>query len=250
MPAGFQSLADGIHTQLTNEDVYFTLSAKGVISGVWSQEGNNSGFVDIVLSGYSLADVPMFALKSASGTWSTLIADTASSLTYRVFRVGGADVNYFLFTNRSPSPNASKAGIELYKPNGQLVFASDTLIARPMGIFSGNLFGSSSYSGQPLAGKEIAHVPMKQGTYSYQNDVYGNLGSCLLPGGINGYSLTRTTGWQRSAVSVGVGSVSHAPRFSQVTLGNMFCSSVFTPNTNSSGGALSYSSLILDVTNY
>jgi len=251
MPAGFQSWTDGNIAQITDVDIFFTLSLKGTTAGVsWVQEGNNSGSYDLVISGYSLSDAPMLALKGP-GSWHTLIAATGSSLTFRIFRVGpSGDITYYFFTNRRPPVNASETGLEVYNAAGQVVYASDTLIARPMGVFSGNLFGSSSYSGQPIAGRDIAHVPIKQGTYSFQNDDYGNLGSCTVPGGISGYSLSRTTGFQRSAISVSTGSIASNPRESQVTLANMFCSPSFSPDISSSGSALSYQSLILDVTHF
>jgi hypothetical protein len=250
MPAGFQSWTDGNIAQITDVDIFFTLAIKGTTAGVtWVQEGNNSGYYDLVISGYSLSDAPMLALKGP-GSWHTLIAATGSSLTFRIFRVGSGDITYYFFTNRRPAVNASKSGLEVYNSAGQIVYASDTLIARPMGVFSGALFGSSSYAGQSISGRDIAHVPIKQGTYSFQNDDFGGLGSCTAPGGISGYSLTRTTGFQRSAIAASTGSIASAPRASQVTLANIFCSTSFSPDVSSSASALSYESLVLDVTHF
>lgn len=251
MPAGFQSWTDGNIAQITDTDIFFTLSAKGSSAGVsWIQEGNNSGYYDLVFSGYSLSDAPMLALSGASGSWHTMISATPSSLTFRIFSVLIGTVTHYLFTNRRPSTNASKSGLEVYNSSGQVVYASDTLIARPMGVFSGDLFGSSSYSGQSIAGRDIAHVPIKQGTYSFSNDDYGNLGSCTVPGGLSGYSLTTTTGFQRSAIATSTGSISSVPRSSQVTIGNIYCAPSFIPDRSNSNSALSYQSLILDVTHF
>lgn len=251
MPAGFQSFTDTGVDQIVDSDIFFTLSVKGTTAGAtWSQEGGNSGFTDVTFSGYSLADAPMIALKGP-GSWATLQSSTGSSLTFRIFNTSVPDVvTYYLFTNRRPPVNASKCGLEVYNSAGQIVYGSDTLIARPLGVFSGELFGSSAYSGAPIAGRDLAHVPIKQGTYSFLANDYGNLGSCTLPGGIPGYSLTQTTGFQRSALVASVGSISSNPRASTVTIGNIFCSASFNPDTSGSNSALSYKSLILDVTHF
>jgi len=243
MPAGFQSWTDGNISQITDVDIFFTLSVKSTTSGaVWSQEGGNSGFTDVTFSGYSISDAPMLALKGP-GSWATLQASTGSSLTFRIFSVSIASpITYYLFTNRRPPVNASKAGLEVYNSAGQIVYASDTLIARPMGVFSGDLFGSSSYSGQPISGRDIAHVPIKMGSYSYQTDTYAGLGSCFVggPGGPAGYSATRDTGFQRSAIAASTGSLVSAPRAGQVIISNVYCStSPFAP-PSSSGGSLNY----------
>jgi hypothetical protein len=250
MPAGFQSWTNEDFAQITDADIFFTLSVKGTTDGViWQQEGNNSAYCTVVFSGYSLSDAPMIAMKGP-GSWATLQSSSELSLTFRIFSVStSSPITYYLFTNRRPPTNASKSGLEVYNSDGQIVYASDTLIARPMGVFSGELFGSSSYSGQPINGRDIAHVPIKMGSYSFSNNIYGNLGSCSTPQG-PGYSLTQTTGFQRSAIATATGNISSAPRFSQVTISNIFCSPTFSPNTSSSGGSLNYQSLIVDVTSF
>lgn len=248
MPAGFQFWVEDLDDviQLADDEQFFSLFEKGVETDAqsWSQEGNNSGYRDVVISSFSTSDAPMMAVRSDSGgTWCSLIDTANGDLTYRIFRTGSGDVEWYLFAKKAPSLNASNLGLELWDENGNLVFASDMPPARPVGIYS-----DSGYSGLPLTGRKLAHAPMKEYRFSYRSITYAGIGSCQLGDG-PAYQHYEETGWTRSAIAVGGSSVSESNRSTQFGPVPYACFNTPSP-ASFTNNSPPFRTLILDVTNY
>ncbi len=243
MPTGLQVMLGGTATtQITNEDVYFSLFRKGIVTSqaTWSQEGGNSAYYDLTVTGVTMEDEPMLALRCTGGTWHEVISNAANSVTWRIYRTGGGDVLWYLFTAKSPE--AITFGLELYDINGQVIFNSGHPIARPLGVFA-----NGNYSGIDLAGRTLAHVPMKMSYYSYRLVTYRYP---VNMGGYDQYWVFQQTGWSRSAISINNQTI--AEQFRSMNIGPIpthyqMSMPLTVPNQSSSQ---EYASLILDVTYY
>lgn len=253
MPTGLEVFLPDGSIKLTNEDPILSLRDSGVISDSagWSQEGTNSGYFDVTVYGIQISSAPMIAVRSSSsiGTWAHIQGSSTGAVTFRIYRTGSGSVEWFVFSPPEPAylhppTNPSNSGLELYNSSNQLVFASETPVARPIGIYS-----NSGYSGLSLSGRTLAHAPIKQRTYSYTNYTHAGLGSCNI-GGQQGYQQYSETGWSRTAISVSGSSVNTANRFSQFGPVPTSCS-LSQPSTPSfSRISPEFSSLILDVSNF
>lgn len=251
MGVGFRSVVDGFNvTQITNEDFNFSLFAQGVLDNTgWASEGGgNSGYRDLVISGYAVADGPMMAISSASAVWCNIVSTAGGNLTYRIFRVGSDNVEWFFFTKKSPTDISPGAGLRLYKKVGGvrvLTYSSLFPVARPIGIYEDGV-----YSGISITGRKLAIVPIKQRTYSYNTYTAGGLGSCTAPGGFAAYQFYNAFGYSRTAIIASVGVLSTNNRFQNVGPIPYICSLSPFPSPSSSSLSDGYKALILDVTNY
>ncbi|QSX32631.1 hypothetical protein JYB87_12820 [Shewanella avicenniae] len=246
MPTGLQVMLGGTATtQITNEDVYFSLFSKGILTNQlsWAQEGNNSSVYELTINGVTADDEPMLALRCAGGTWAELASSTPNSVKYLIYRVGTADVLWYLFTAKSPA--AITDGLELYDIDGNVIFNSGHPIARPLGTFS-----NDGYSGLDLTGRTLAHVPMKMGATAYRFFTHGSLGSCMSGGAYPGYQTYQTEGWQRSAIAINNQTIAMEAR--EQRLGPYPYACLLNPPLTGMNNfqSLDYSSLILDVTYY
>lgn len=247
MTAGFRSWTDTGYEQLTDSDFNFSLFTKGILTSAgntWLSEGGNSGYVVLTISGYSTADVPMLALSSSSAVWGELVSSTGSSITYNVYRVGSSDVEWFLFCKKSPPVSAHGVGLRIFNSAGSLIYSSEYPIARPIGVYD-----QTGYTGIDITGRKLAIVPVKQRSYDFTSNTSGGLGTCTYNGTTPGYQVYTTSGFSRTAISAGVGSLGVNPRAMSVGPSPVYCSNtpVTQGNTRTSEG---FRALVLDVTNY
>lgn len=247
MAALIETWTDDGHLQITDDQIYFILEQKVSFDGSntgWGQYGNSGGTSrDVTFSGITLADAPMVAINSEAVTWARLISSTPTSLTYRISRGSSLAVNIFLFSKRRP-PNDSGL-VCLYADDGGCIFNSDFKVARPLGNYT-----QAGYSGIPIAGRTLAHVPQKLETANFNLFQNQGLGSCTINGNA-AYQVTNTTGWSEVHVRAGVGVLDRNVVSSQIGPIQYACvastSGVPLGQSYSSSG---WGSLILDVTKY
>lgn len=251
MPAGFQSFtADNNVTQLTNDGIFFSLVTKGVLTGSesWGQEGQNSATHSMTISGATLADRPLLALHSTTrSTWATLTSSDSNSVTYTVAATNSGIIEWFLFSMKDPLPNPSKSGLELRRDNGTLCFASDFPPVLPLGIID-----NDGYTGISVSGRKVAHIPIKESHYQFNNYTYAGVGSCLT-GGQPGSLQYLHFGFARSSVTAGMGVIAAAWNGRNRSFGPTQTGACMfgpqQPQTNQSNQPI-FKSLIIDVTNY
>lgn len=250
MATGLQTFLPGaVGVQFTNEVPILSLFRQGSFStsdGGWVQEGGNSGQRDFSVSipesvGYNV----MIALRSSQGCWAELVSRSGQTLNYRIFMVGSGTVQYFIYSDAPPPANPSRRGLELYH-QGRRTYASDYQPMLPLGIFSGaNVSGS--YSGIPLSGRRVAHVPVKAYSFSQRSMSYAGQGSCNA-GALPGWQVYQQESWTRSAIIAFSGSVSVNNR--QMTYGPYptYCSPALPQVQTNSTTYNGFRSLIIDVT--
>lgn len=252
MPAGFIARTDTGIIQISDQEIHFSLMDRGTLpSSGWAPEtGTSSGGaseqIDLIISGFSTADAPMLAISSARGTWAEIISSTSSGITYRIYRRVTSEspvVDWYFFSKKSP-PASTGAAMIIRNESNQIVFSSNYPPARVLGIFN-----QDGYSGAPITGKKLAHIPVKQRSTGFLSVTFAGIGSCTMGGSVPGYQHYRAEGSGRSSVYATVGDVGFGGyRGFQTGALPVFCSPSQQPQSNSYD-SLTYESIIIDVTN-
>jgi hypothetical protein len=208
MPAGMETTTPDGRVQLTTDMIYFRLEQKIDLpadSNGWAQFGTGSGQRDIFVAGLTVADGPLLALASQSFTWAEIVGTSGGGITWRVYRSGTNAVTLYVFSQRRPPVSAHMAGCELYEYAGPIVYSSDYPIIRPLGMLTNPAPGT--YSGVSLAGRSVAHVPIKQEVTSAVSFTSAGIGSCYYSS-VQGYQIYRRDQWSRGGVVAWGNSVS------------------------------------------
>ena len=241
MAVGFQSFTDNGVAQLTDQEVFFYLKEKRTMTSFSQQEFANSGFDDYTFSKPSNSDFMLGLKCDGAGTWYHVTSVSSTSVTFRVYRTATTnDVTGYFFTTGNPP--SSSGGLELFNSSGNRVFSSDYPVVRVAGVLSEN-----GYIGTSVSGKQLAHVPMKEGRFYSINRTFGGFGTCKIGGIIDGYQQFTQEQWVRTAIDTNDLSENNRSRnFGPFPTG---CFSSNTPSSNIYD-AREYRTLVIDVTNY
>ena len=243
---GHQSRTPDGYLQVTTGGIYWRY--EGLIdpgSTGWIGERVTS-FKEVFVAGYSLADQPVAALSSASGSFATIVA-AAGGINIRVTRIGSDPVMIYLFTNRRPTDPGM--GAVMYDANQKPVWSALTPTLNPIGVFD-----NAGYVGLPLAGRSCAHISQRRAATTELIFTAGNLGSCTYSGTSGtptaGYDIRRQDRDSATLVRCQGATVSaHGATF----LGSSTpfqCSTSPTPPSGAASVQSKYRSVIIDVTNF
>lgn len=247
MLSGIEIIHNEGRTQLSHDFTYFNLYTKVEINGLigWSQYGTTGSYQDVIISGISLADAPLAALSSAAGTYCEQINATSNSVTYRVYRKSSGNHSVWLYIFTVTASVISTEGLEIYDASGVLRFSANGKWCKIMGVYADGV-----YNGKSRTGRSCAHVPQKQMTSQYNIFTRGNLGSCTIGGGIQGYQVYQQTGWSRSVILCDGDLLSQDLISMQQGPFPVQCSTSSVIPSSSSSESPKYQSIIIDVTGY
>lgn len=167
MPAGFEVTNSYGTAMITDTSVVFSLLAKGSFS---YSESNTT--LTIALPRAPVNAILAVVPKAAPVTFNRVFNGNGMQLSYSVGSTIAQSFEWFLFDSAPPTPNSINAGLEVYKDNGTLVYASQTPVMKIVD-FAYNHF---TYSRVVPAGKKYA-VALAN-TYTYRiTEVYASLES-------------------------------------------------------------------------
>lgn len=256
MIAGFQSLHDDYTVQLTDEQVYFRFITKGVVSNStsdWTTENGGSTVsnywtIDLFVPGLAVNHAPMLAIHApASGVWAYMSSSLNGGITWRLTSSNPTlPIEYFVFANTPPPTNPSRCGLELFADDGvTLLYASDTKIARPLGMYDG------IYHGDNLAGKKLAFVPIKQYRYEVVATLLGDEGYGICDISQYGYQMIDWSSVQETGITTPMGSINSWQFYKNHTAFGVCATTTFPPpETEHWRESGAEQALILDVTGY
>lgn len=199
---------------------------------------------EVFVAGYSLADQPVAALSSASGSFATIIA-ASGGVTIRVTRIGSDPVLIYLFTNRRPTDPGM--GAVMYDTDQLPVWSALTPVLSPIGVFDNN-----GYVGLPLAGRSCAHIPQRRADTNELIFTTGGLGSCTYSGPsgapTQGYDIRRQDRDTATFVRCQGAAISAHGATVLGSSSPFLCSSSPSPPSGAASVQTKYRSVIIDVT--
>lgn len=142
MPSGFETYVNGTtDIQLSNTNIYFSLSQKGIIPAPTQWFNPKGSSQD---TGYFYCEVDIAYTKKEYPILVVAPSRFPCKLFYSIININtnririlltvsdkSVPINYLIYDTSPPNPNPSKKGLELYK-EGRLVFASETAVLRPV----------------------------------------------------------------------------------------------------------------------
>lgn len=247
MPAGFRSRTEAGTIQLSNDSLFFSLVAKGVIpvDAGWAADGPTGEAIFLSTPGIPDEDQPLIALHCATlGTWARRTTMNGQR-GYQIIKSGGsAPIEWFIYSLRRPTITAGPNMI-LRDDSNNMVYSARQPALSPMGVIDQN-----GYAGIPVSGRKCAHVPVLERVRTARAVSYGGLGSCMQGGSYPGYSQYFYESWSYSMTFAGNGDVGARTRSSQIgPYPTGACMVNSTSPTTSSTFYPNYQSLIVDVTN-